>query len=237
VPESILLRTGPDLFHNIVAINYHNFYTHWTDQAHFVPAFKSHLAALPKLRALDLWIAPENSYECLGAVAKLSSLEELSIWNADDDGIVLLRSMPRLKGICLYQDGDLITDRSLSALGTMRQLERIILPHRNSHLTDEGLTSLRTLERLKVLWLSGPFTDAGLSHLEALTGLEELRLRDTNVSAAGVKRLLAAAPGLKEITVEWSNSKKISVYARTTEEHVDLAPNNQESLTAASSSN
>jgi hypothetical protein len=205
VPDWILVSTGADLFHNVVGVNYHwyhDFCDPALDTAQFVPAFKRHLAALPHLRALGVRVTLEASDKCLAAIGQASSLERLEFWNATDAGIAHLAAMPRLKEVSLYRDQDVITDETLRVLGSMPQLEKLYLPHSNLHLTDRGLANLKNLKRLKVLWLDGPFTDAGLANLEGLRNLEEIRLRDTAVSPAGVARLHRAIPSLQELTVE-----------------------------------
>ena len=48
---------------------------------------------------------------------------------------------------------------------------------------------------LKAVVLQGPgITDAGLVHLETLTGLETLSIRNTRVTSQGIEQLQSALP-------------------------------------------
>jgi hypothetical protein len=53
------------------------------------------------------------------------------------------------------------------------------------------------LKNIEKLFLDGTaVTDGGLIHLKGLTGLQELRLANTNVTDAGVAELHRALPNL-----------------------------------------
>lgn len=64
-----------------------------------------------------------------------------------------------------------------------------------SNLTNQGLASLKGMKELQVLNLYGtPIGDEGLKHLETLTGLKNLTLKRTAVTAAGVSALRKVLP-------------------------------------------
>ena len=59
-----------------------------------------------------------------------------------------------------------------------------------TQVTDADLTHLEGLTGLERLWLQGtPVSDAGLAHLKGLSAIQDLDLSNTQVSDAGLKHL------------------------------------------------
>jgi Leucine-rich repeat (LRR) protein len=64
-----------------------------------------------------------------------------------------------------------------------------------TQVTDAGLAHLQGLTGLQGLWLiNTQVTDAGLAHLQGLTGLQVLSLDNTQVTDAGLAKLRQALP-------------------------------------------
>ena len=99
--------------------------------------------------------------------------------------------MKKLRYLHLGNAG--LSDRSLEVFGDLLELDGLTL--QGNGFTDEGLHHLRRLTKLRSLWVgSGERGDTkvlghGLSHLSALTDLEELELQDCEFSDAGVQHL------------------------------------------------
>jgi predicted Ser/Thr protein kinase len=80
------------------------------------------------------------------------------------------------------------------------QLQQIFFLN-NRRVTDDDMKRLNGLKHLDWLMLTGTtISDAGLEHLRDLPKLRRVDPRQTRVSAAGVKRLRAAFPGLNVST-------------------------------------
>ena len=82
-----------------------------------------------------------------------------------------------------------------------------VVSHRRSRSVDGG--QLAPLQKLTMLSLKNcnSLGDAGLEHLQTLTNLKLLGLRDTQVTAAGVAKLQQALPNCK---VEWDGVKSVT---------------------------
>lgn len=62
-------------------------------------------------------------------------------------------------------------------------------------VADDDLRILGSLSALRILRLEGiPITDRAIAHLEKLTSLEELNVRNTHITSDGVRRLKRALP-------------------------------------------
>jgi hypothetical protein len=127
------------------------------------------LKKLPKLENLDLSNTHVTSAG-LVHIGELKKMKYLSLWNTqvDDDGLRYIADFKKLYALIL--DG--------------------------THVTDEGLKHLEGLTNLEE-WLGlvgTDVTDAGLKHLEGLAKLRSLNLRQTKVTAEGVRELKRALP-------------------------------------------
>ncbi len=172
------------------------------------------LTGLPQLR--DLVLPPKASDEGLAHLKQLQSLESLNIMHTriTDSGLRHLQDMKQLKSLVIHST--LMTGEGLIHLRGMASLEDATLtlkmitrtglarmeglPVTNLNLSgsamgDEELKLLRDLPRLQSLSLQGTrITGTGLSHLKGLRSLRELRLRNTEVSAAAVQTIREALP-------------------------------------------
>jgi hypothetical protein len=87
------------------------------------------------------------------------------------------------------------TDADLAGLCELRGLTLLGVAG-GSQVSDEGLRTIADLPQVSELgFAGGNFTDAGLQHLEKMTGLKKLTLlRCSNVTDEGVARLRKALP-------------------------------------------
>jgi len=212
VPSWIISRTGPDLFHSVVSARMDHLVASeigdldvlearrpW-DKAKVVAEVRRHLAALPRIRRLDLCVWPEVSEQCLAAVGAFSKLDSLYCTYATDAGVAHLESQHRLKSV--HMDDSKLTDESLRIFGKLSRLE--LLQATRNHFTDDGLAHLRQLNRLICLDIDcgeTRFTDAGLVHLESLQCLQRIYLQRTYVTPVGAARLKRAIPSLEYVLV------------------------------------
>ncbi len=131
----------------------------------------------------------------------LKSLERLHLTSTHvgDKELAYLLDLPNLKSLSL--EGTPVTDAGMVHVGKMTNLERLSL---NSAVGDEGLSHLNNLTGLRSLILKNPaVTDEGLSHLAGLTNLEFLHLFEAQISNDG----LAYLKNMKEL-------KKLYVFSR-----------------------
>jgi serine/threonine protein kinase len=154
-----------------------------------------------RLEKLDLSGISGVNYDFLVPIA---GLEELSLAKAglNDASLGQLPKLPALKRLVL--DGNEIRGPGLAALSTQPALVDLSLGCPS--LTDLFAKNLAELKQLKRLSLAGSgLGDAGIKHLEGLTNLEALDLRQTKVTAAGIDRLQKALPKCK---IDWDGAKK-----------------------------
>ena len=88
--------------------------------------------------------------------------------------------------VCFLDVGETnISDKSVKALATCRNLECLWLPNSDS-ITDDGMRSLVDLSSLKLLSIGSPnVSDTGIMELKSLKKLRYLRLWHTRVTPAG----------------------------------------------------
>ncbi len=118
---------------------------------------------------------------------RLSSLTELKIMNTKV-GDASVRQFPDMTQLTvLFADGTQIGDPGVKALAQIRSLRDVFMA--GTQLTDVGVGYLARLplERLD-LGRTG-ITDAGVSLLQSVASLRELRLRNTNLSDASIESL------------------------------------------------
>jgi WD40 repeat protein/tRNA A-37 threonylcarbamoyl transferase component Bud32 len=183
-----------------------------------------HLAELTNLRTLRL-----NGTSVSGTgfrhLGKLQQLRQLSAgWGTflTDEGLSQLPPLQNLLLIALnprklseeslqhfakHQSLEVIqliwgnlNGSGLRHLAALPKLRTLLLDH--LRLTDDNLASLADLKALRILRLdSNPdLTDAALEHLAPLQDLEKLDLRETAVTAEGVKALQAKLP---DCEIKW----------------------------------
>ncbi|HET6879672.1 MAG TPA: protein kinase, partial [Pirellulales bacterium] len=111
-----------------------------------------------------------------------------------DAALALLGDLPNLRSIELINAYEL-TDVGLKAVGNVPGLDLLYL-NGCEKITSAGLAALQGRVRLRVLELAGDagIDDRAVEHLARLPSIEQLRVANTNMTEAGVKRLAAALP-------------------------------------------
>lgn len=77
--------------------------------------------------------------------------------------------------------------KKLAEMADLRSLEE--LDFEGTEITDAGLIYLKDCQNLQKLYLVPTITDAGLAHLEPLSALRHLDLRDTHISNRGLAHI------------------------------------------------
>ncbi len=112
--------------------------------------------------------------------------------NVGDQGVAALTAIPQMQKVleALTLDYTKITDDGLLQLQTCRSLT--VLSLSQCEISDDGLKTLaRAVPNLRQLFLVGTNTsDEGLAHLAKAKNLTDLRVKDTNVTQAGVDNRL-----------------------------------------------
>ncbi len=150
-----------------------------------------HLEQLTNLTGLNLHAKLDDGI--LEHVAKLEALESLGLYgrSVSDEGLSLLKSLPRLRGLSLYDTA--ITNQAGPHLEQHKYLGQLNLA--STKVDDailDHLAKLKMLYRLDLSYTS--VTDKGLPLLHRMTKLKQVVLSGTEVTEAGVKALAAALP-------------------------------------------
>jgi F-box/leucine-rich repeat protein 14 len=113
-------------------------------------------------------------------------------------GLARLKMMKNIASLGFGYTG--LTDDDLAHLKELSKLRIFYLM--GNPISDKGLASVAAMTNLTTLNLDRcpAITDAGLDHLRVLKKLELIDMRNTKVTADGVKKLAAALPGCK---IEW----------------------------------
>ena len=117
-----------------------------------------------------------------------------------------------LKGSALVvslkvEDGRRCTDKTLTVIGTITNLQELTLAVPNA--TNAGVASLRGLKELRLLYLGeAKVTDAGIAHLKGLSNLEELDVSETGITSASAAtfKLLTALKTLSVSKTKFSDA-------------------------------
>ena len=174
------------------------------------------LADIPFLTWVEI-SAPNVTVACLEHLRKLPRLTSVRLFSSHIDGTWLtpLHRLPRLDhllitkasiadddwgnlaGITRLQHLNVSVPVSNQCLRAISQLPNLVfLVLEDVGIDDAMLVNLKPKpkEDFYLLLRWNPITDAGLEHLHGLTLLKSLDVQDTNVTAAGVKKLKAALP-------------------------------------------
>lgn len=207
VPSWLIQWLSPDFFHDVVQVNL--VYSEDTGKREENDARTdealAHLGGFPNLKHLLLHEG-QASDDGLRNVAQLRNLEALYLWdahNVTDAGIAHLKDHPTLSYIHCSESG--IGDESLRTLSTIPRLEGMSL--QGNHFTDRGLSYVKDMTQLQDAWFGtgeNEITDAGLAHLRALANLETLGLQGTHITDEGLVHL-AGLENLKKLHVSGSN--------------------------------
>lgn len=197
----------------------------------FTDAGIRRLVALPRLQGVELAYVPVTDKTAQmfldrGTIARFSlshtgttaswlpSLSKNPEFNSirlegipltDDD----LRAMSKLKLASVAIESKEVTNagfRHLEALTDLRLLGVYKCPKVDDGVLDEPI-KFAALTRLEFWGVR--ITDAGLQRVKALSRLENLKLKDTRVTAEGVAKLRAELPKLK---VEWDGDAKVDLH-------------------------
>lgn len=150
---------------------------------------------LPRLRHLrHLWIAGNSE--------------------VGDDAMPAVAALPELQAIGLRFTG--VTDAGLESLSKSNSIQAVYAL--NTRITDAGLADLTHLPDLRVLSVYADFsakdrksrgndpnpsiTDTGLAHLANCPNLEKLDVSGSELTDAGLERLVADCPHLRELTID-----------------------------------
>ena len=162
------------------------------------------LARLAESRTLESLLAQDFVItDAAGAsLAKLGTLDSLEIFRCQgfgSDGVLALAPLKKLERLTLRDLPD-VGDAGLAVLGELPALKRLYL-HELASVGDAGLARLANAKTVEVLdlWSLPRVTDASVDVIAALPGLEELSIRETGITAAGLAKL-AVLPGLQSLT-------------------------------------
>ncbi|HWA98804.1 MAG TPA: protein kinase [Pirellulales bacterium] len=177
-----------------------------------------HLAGLTTLRKLTVYFNDQLTDAGIRHLVGLKNLEELDIaaTRVTEQGLRNLlgchlrklsiggrnEANQMLPVVVEFQDlvelsihGKTITDANASLLTKLPKLKHLALL--GTAMTDEGLKAIAATTVQDLHLDGGAFSDAGLKHLEAMTGLAKLALRGTKVTAAAAASFQQAVPGCK----------------------------------------
>jgi Ran GTPase-activating protein (RanGAP) involved in mRNA processing and transport len=161
----------------------------------------AHAAKLPKLQRLELSQTAVTSVG-LRVLENAPSLQEITLMGRqfDDQTLENLRQLRYLKNLAIH--GGSVTDEGLKYLVDYPQLESFVvscpeIPAQASQITDMGLESIGKTKISRLFIARAAITDVGLKHLEKMTTLRNLSLRDTQVTPEGIESLEKALPAVR----------------------------------------
>ncbi len=184
-----VIDAGLAVFKNcqhITSLNLHS--------AHLTDAGLANFQNCLNLTELHLGVTPvTDAGLALFKNCKLTILD-LALTQVSDEGLSYFKDSQSLTSLSLHYTQ--IGDVGLAHLKDCKNLASLTLTHTN--VTDTGLALFKDLPHLTYLNLhQTQVSDAGLVHLK---GLEHLILKETQVTADGVKKLEATLPRCK---IEW----------------------------------
>ena len=144
--------------------------------------------------------AAHDELTTLAAVVGRSYQELDSLYlqylNVNDERLL---SLPEPGNVTMLHLGDTqITDAGIKAIRVQSQLQWLDLS--GCPITDEGLHWMANHGQIQELYLHGTLvSDASIETLKTLSNLKILDVSETNVSAAGLSRLVETLPHLKVV--------------------------------------
>lgn len=143
-----------------------------------------------ELEKLGAWVHWESDHIVGVEVVrrKIGEGRMLSWSDADvQEAVTFLEKCPHLQYLALVQMPEL-TDAGLSHIGKLKQLTRLRV---SAAARGKGLADWHGLRHLKLLSLTCPIDDAGVSYLPALPELEILDLTGTEVSDESLSKIVS----------------------------------------------
>lgn len=136
-------------------------------------------------------------------LAKLENLSELEIFRCQgfgSDGVLALKGM-KLSRLQL-RDLPMVDDMAMEVFTDLPELKKLYI-HENDSVSDYGLENIKNLTTLEVLdiWSVPQMTDATIDIIAGLPNLQELSIRETDITDAAIDKLLAM-PKLKSLTLK-----------------------------------
>jgi hypothetical protein len=152
-----------------------------------------HERALEELKRLGAMLGERQSRLGFQLIEKVS-LEIGDKWHGERGDLARLRWLRNIDELVLSHPD--IDDNALAYASEMTGLTTLTV--RKLKITDRGIRSLRqhkTLETLNVLY--SPIGDAAVESISAISGLTDLRMFGTGLTAEGKEQLVQALPGAR----------------------------------------
>lgn len=186
------------------------------------------LAPLGRLTSLETLALPQSSRITLSGLNQLNGLSNLQVLGFQPSGksppeeaVLDLSGLTQLRQLTLLD----VRDADLACLSQLKHLEWLMLGGRGigdagaAHvaglvsltrlsiggpaMTDAGLASLSGLTNLTDLYVTGNFSDAGMTHLLPLKGLELLKAQSTQkLGAQSKESLKKGLPNLRHLSLD-----------------------------------
>jgi hypothetical protein len=156
----------------------------WIDGSGFTSIGLAQLERLSKLEDLYIGDARGLDLAAFACLARLPNLRKLTLrgGSVSDADLTPLAALVNLEELSL-SDCDEVHGTFCKDLTDLLHLKILDL---GEQVTDEGLASIATLSDLLELFITGPFTDAGLAQLIALKNVATLAVDSDYVSAEGI---------------------------------------------------
>jgi Leucine-rich repeat (LRR) protein len=142
---------------------------------------------------------PNNNEPSDAAVRELGKLKQLRTLDLNNtnfgvDSARAFVGLDQLKTLRVY--GTHVTDAGMVELAKLKQLEELAVGYR---VGDKGLTALSANTRLTSLslWNCGSVSDGSVKALTTMTGLRQLEVGLTRITASGLDEIRKALPECK----------------------------------------
>jgi thiol-disulfide isomerase/thioredoxin/Leucine-rich repeat (LRR) protein len=159
-----------------------------------------HLKNLPKLvrLSIDMDVQDDRSPDDHHSLRRISELTSLTDLDIDGFAGSELPQLASLKNLTALEIGEatIADDAALETIGGLPNLEHLTI--HGSVATDAGVAALGRLSNLNYLTLSSLATDDGLAGLHALKKLGMIQISSPYVTQAGLDRLAATLPSLRQ---------------------------------------
>ncbi len=168
------------------------------------PLGLAHLSAMPSLEDLNIRDVGTLGLQAFESLARIPSLRKLTLSNGrfSDAELSPLARLVNLEELIL-SEAEEVCGTFCHQLTKLRSLKSLSL---GEQITDEGLARIATLSGLVELFITGPFTDAGLAHWRSLRNVRTLAIDSESVSGEGVANVAT----LGELNRLWLNTPRLS---------------------------